>query len=131
MRINKSFIVKRSETAPRKILAALKHLSAYIVFSLKEDKHSVWIAQREGRAKDGLDRTDAAIIKMFAVNDGRGEHFSEFIKSLKIVPVSVSYEYDPCDEDRKSTRLNSSHVRISYAVFCLKKKKNKQYKIKS
>lgn len=97
MRINKSFIVKRSETAPRKMLAALKHLSAYITFSLKEDKHSVWIAQREGRAKDGLDRTDAAIIKMFAVNEGRGEHFTEFIKNLKIVPVSVSYEYDPCD----------------------------------
>ncbi len=97
MRINKSFIVKRSSMAPRKLLASLKLLSEYIVHSLKEDKHSIWIAQREGRAKNGLDRTDSAIIKMFAINDGRGDNFSEFIKSLKIVPISVSYEYDPCD----------------------------------
>lgn len=97
MRINKSFIVKRSAKAPRKLLAALKLLSEYIVHSLKEDKHSIWIAQREGRAKDGIDRTDAAIIKMFAINDGRKDNFAEFIRSLKIVPVSVSYEYDPCD----------------------------------
>ena len=97
MRINKSFIVKRSAKAPRKLLAALKLLSEYIVHSLKEEKHSIWIAQREGRAKDGLDRSDAAIIKMFAINDGRGDNFSEFMRSLKVVPVSVSYEYDPCD----------------------------------
>lgn len=97
MRVNKSFIVKRSETAPRKILATLKHLSEYIAHSLKEDGQSVWIAQREGRAKNGLDRTDPAIIKMFAINEGRGENFGAFIKSLNIVPVAVSYEYDPCD----------------------------------
>lgn len=97
MRINKSFIVKRSEKSPKKLLAALKLLSEYIVHSLKEDRHSIWIAQREGRAKDGLDRSDPAIIKMFAINDGRNERFAGFIKSLNIVPVSVSYEYDPCD----------------------------------
>ena len=97
MRINKSFIVKRSEKAPRKLLASLKLLSEYIHHSLTEDKHSIWIAQREGRAKDGLDRTDSAIIKMFAINEGRKGNFAEFMRSLKIVPVSISYEYDPCD----------------------------------
>lgn len=97
MRINKSFIVKRSEKAPRKMLANLRVLSEYIHRSLTTDQHSVWIAQKEGRAKNGIDRTDPAIIKMFAINEGRGDAFPEFIKSLNIVPVSISYEYDPCD----------------------------------
>lgn len=114
MRINKSFIVKRSEKAPRKMLAALRTLSEYIVFSLKQDNHSVWIAQKEGRAKDGRDRTDAAIIKMFAINDGRGEHFADFIRSLAIVPVSISYEYDPCDE-MKANELHTIAEKGSYS----------------
>jgi 1-acyl-sn-glycerol-3-phosphate acyltransferase len=98
MRINKSFIVKRSEKSPKKLLSALKLLSEYITHSLKMDRHSIWIAQREGRAKDGVDRSDAAIIKMFAINEGRGEAFPGFIRSLRIVPVAISYEYDPCDQ---------------------------------
>lgn len=97
IRINKSFIVKRSAKAPRKLLEALKNLSEYISQSILIDHESVWIAQREGRAKDGFDRTDPAIIKMFAINNGRKGDFAEFIKSLNIVPVSISYEYDPCD----------------------------------
>lgn len=113
MRINKSFIVKRSETAPRKMLAALKKLSRYIVCSLHQDDHSVWIAQREGRAKDGVDRSDPAIIKMFAINDGRGEDFGDFIKSLNIVPVSISYEYDPCDV-MKAAELHALETKGEY-----------------
>jgi 1-acyl-sn-glycerol-3-phosphate acyltransferase len=97
IRINKSFVVKRSEKAPRKLLEALKNLSEYISQSILVDKESVWIAQREGRAKDGLDRTDTAIIKMLAINNGRKGEFSNFMNSLNIVPVSISYEYDPCD----------------------------------
>jgi 1-acyl-sn-glycerol-3-phosphate acyltransferase len=96
IRINKSFVVKRSEKAPRKLLEALKTLSEYIGHSILNDNQSVWIAQREGRAKDGLDKTDPTIIKMFAIY-GRKQGFSEYIKSLNIVPVSISYEYDPCD----------------------------------
>jgi len=96
IRINKSFVVRRSEKAPRKLFEALKTLSEYIHHSLLVDGQSVWIAQREGRAKDGLDKTDPTIIKMFAIS-GRKLDFSEYIQSLKIVPVSISYEYDPCD----------------------------------
>ena len=96
MRINKSFIVRRSIDAPRKLLAALRELSTYISHSLKEDHQSIWIAQREGRAKDGLDRTDPAIIKMLALSE-RKKPFAEVIRDLNIVPVAVSYEYDPCD----------------------------------
>ncbi|CAK4074170.1 1-acyl-sn-glycerol-3-phosphate acyltransferase [Vibrio sp. 16] len=97
MRLNKSFIVKRSAKGPREMMKALGTLSAYIKHSL-DTGHSIWIAQKEGRAKDGNDFTDPAILKMFHV-EGRKQkiEFSEYIKSLKIVPVSISYENDPCD----------------------------------
>lgn len=97
MRLNKSFLVKRGETAPKKIYAALKQLSAYIHHSVVQEKASVWIAQREGRAKDGVDRTEEAIIKMFAISKPREQAFADFVRELNIVPVSISYEWDPCD----------------------------------
>lgn len=98
MRINKSFIVKRSERGPRQILAAYKLLSRYIRHSIEDDKNPIWIAQREGRAKDGIDRTEPAIIKMIAMSQHKKEEtFSGFINKLHIVPVSISYELDPCD----------------------------------
>ncbi|MCP4884795.1 MAG: 1-acyl-sn-glycerol-3-phosphate acyltransferase [Flavobacteriales bacterium] len=97
MRLNKSFIVKRSTKAPREMLSAFSQLSKYISVSLDENQ-SIWIAQKEGRAKDGNDKTDAAILKMFYM-EGRKQKrdFSEYISSLNIVPVSISYENDPCD----------------------------------
>ncbi len=98
MRINKSFIVNRSATAPKQMLAALKQLSNYIRHSLQQDRHSIWIAQREGRAKDGYDRTEPAVIKMISISmDRKREQYPAFVRELKIVPVSISYEYDPCD----------------------------------
>ncbi|HQQ63965.1 MAG TPA: 1-acyl-sn-glycerol-3-phosphate acyltransferase [Pseudomonadales bacterium] len=97
MRLNKSFLVRRGETAPKKIYAALKKLSAYIHFSITTEKENVWIAQREGRAKDGLDRTEEAIIKMFAMSKAREQSFADFVRELNIVPVAISYEWDPCD----------------------------------
>lgn len=97
MRLNKSFIVKRSAKAPREMMKALAHLSAYIKHSLDEGQ-SIWIAQREGRAKDGNDQTDPAILKMFYVNGKKQKlKFDEYIKELNIVPVTISYEFDPCD----------------------------------
>ncbi|MCX2979377.1 glycerol acyltransferase [Halieaceae bacterium IMCC14734] len=99
MRLNKSFIVRRSVRGPRQILKAYRDLSAYIRHSLLEEQAPIWIAQREGRAKDGVDRTEPAIIKMLAMSqDKANESFSEYIGGLNIVPVTISYELDPCDE---------------------------------
>ncbi|PSW20212.1 acyltransferase [Photobacterium sanctipauli] len=97
MRLNKSFIVKRSAKAPREMMKALGLLSSYIAHSL-ETGNSIWIAQKEGRAKDGNDKTDPAILKMFFM-DGRKKKiaFPEYMKQLNIVPVAISYENDPCD----------------------------------
>ncbi len=106
MRLNKSFIVKRSAKGPREMMKALGTLSAYIKHSL-DTGHSIWIAQKEGRAKDGNDFTDPAILKMFHV-EGRKQKtsFSDYIKTLKIVPVAISYEHDPCDL-AKATELHA------------------------
>ncbi len=98
MRLNKSFIVQRSVSGPRELLAASKLLARYIRHSVQEDNVPVWIAQREGRAKDGVDRTEPAVIKMLSLSrDKKNENFGDHIASLRIVPVAISYELDPCD----------------------------------
>lgn len=97
MRLNKSFIVNRSATAPREKLKAAKLLSKYIHHSVLVDNENVWIAQREGRAKDGIDVSNQAIISMFALSKPKPRPFEEFIEEARIVPVTISYEYDPCD----------------------------------
>ena len=97
MRVNKSFIVHRSLTGRREKLASYQLLSAYINHSIRHDNESIWIAQAEGRAKDGDDRTDSAILKMFHMSR-KSEPFAEVIAGLNLTPVSISYEYDPCDQ---------------------------------
>ncbi len=97
MRLNKSFIVHRSISGRREKMAAYQLLSAYISHSIRNDCQSIWIAQAEGRAKDGDDRTESAILKMFHMSR-KDEPFAEVIRSLNLTPVSISYEYDPCDQ---------------------------------
>lgn len=95
MKLNKSFFIRRSEEGAKRIYAALLESSQYIHESINEGQ-SVWIAQSEGRAKDGIDVTDPAIVKMFALAN-RKAPLSNTIAQLSLVPVSISYEYDPCD----------------------------------
>ncbi|MGC8118922.1 1-acyl-sn-glycerol-3-phosphate acyltransferase [Marinobacter sp. VGCF2001] len=100
MRLNKSFVVRRNMTSPREMRDAYLTLSSFINHSI-DTNHSIWIAQREGRAKDGIDATDPAIIKMFYMSRKKsGLAFGEAINRLHIVPVSIAYEYDPCDADK-------------------------------
>lgn len=94
VRLNKSFIVKRN-TGLREGLMAAKKLSAYIHYCLLEKHESVWIAQREGRAKDSSDHTQESLIKMLAIA-GEG-NFMDHLKEINIMPVAISYEYDPND----------------------------------
>jgi hypothetical protein len=97
MRLNKSFIVKRSAESNREKLKELQRLSAYVRDSMAAG-HSIWIAQREGRAKDNRDQTDTAVLKMLALS-GRDEKlpFVDAMRRLNPVPVVVQYEWDPCD----------------------------------
>ena len=96
IRSNKSFIVKRNLPFKQRIKAA-HQLSRYFWF-LHEQGESVWIAQREGRAKDGDDRTNPSVIKMLYLSQRKGGlSFSRYIQESNMVPVAVSYEKDPCD----------------------------------
>ncbi len=94
MRLNKSFIVQRSLKG-RELLQGLTLLSEYMHHCIEQGSH-VWIAQREGRAKNGIDKTEAALLKMLAMYQ-RKQALSESLKKLHIVPVAISYEYDACD----------------------------------
>lgn len=100
MRINKSFIVKRNEKNNRAMLKASKLLSAYIYDTVANRQQNIWIAQREGRAKDGIDKTNAALISMLLLNKDKQTSIEEYLTQLNIVPVSISYEFDPCDIDK-------------------------------
>jgi hypothetical protein len=113
MRLNKSFIVNRSAKAPREKLKAAKHLSAYIHHSIVNENHNIWIAQREGRAKDGCDKTNSAVVGMFSLARAKTTEFKDYIHSLNIVPVSISYELDPCDA-AKARELYQQRTTGSY-----------------
>ncbi len=91
---NKMFRVERGGT-PKEFYRCSMHLSEYIRHVIKDKQTSVWIAQRNGRTKDGRDRTDQGIIKMFGMS--RSDDKVESLAELNMVPVSVSYEWEPCD----------------------------------
>lgn len=94
VRVNKSFIVQRS-LSMREMLQSSIRMSKYMHFAINEKHENVWIAQREGRAKDSNDRTQESVLKMMAMG-GEGS-VVERLSALNIVPLSISYEYDPCD----------------------------------
>ena len=94
VRINKSFIVQRALTM-RQMLESSARMSRYMHYAISEKKQSIWIAQREGRAKDSDDRTQDSILKMFAMG-GEGDIINRLL-TLNIAPLAISYEYDPCD----------------------------------
>lgn len=95
VRVTKSFIVKRG-LSPRETLKASKVMSDYMHFVMEEKHDNIWIAQREGRAKDSDDRTQPAILKMMAMGGERGSVIEKLMR-MHIVPLTISYEYDPCD----------------------------------
>lgn len=88
VRMNKAFTVRRGLSL-RETLAASQLMSRYIHFAVTQKKENIWIAQREGRAKDSNDRTQDAVLKMLAMGGD--------LKDLNIAPLTISYEYDPCD----------------------------------
>ncbi len=95
VKLNKSFVVKRGDVGVREQLKNAKELSAYILDAITNRNENVWIAQREGRTKDGLDQTQRSLLKM--LNLAKEKDTREHFKKLNIVPLSISYEYEPCD----------------------------------
>ena len=94
VRLNKGFIVERG-LPMRQLLMASKRLSEYMHYAISKKHENIWIAQREGRAKDSDDRTQPSVLKMMAMGGDRNP--IESLKQMHIVPLAISYEYDPCD----------------------------------
>ena len=94
VRMNKAFIVRRSLKAKEMLESSLL-MSRYMRYAIKQKKENIWIAQREGRAKDSSDHTQESVLKMLALG-GEGSTI-ERLQELNIVPLTISYEYDPCD----------------------------------
>lgn len=95
VRLNRSFIVKRSITSQSEFLEFSKLLSAYIHEIISSGAYQIWIAQREGRAKDSNDLTQRSLLKMLSIDNG--SDVVQSLKALHITPLAISYEYDPCD----------------------------------
>lgn len=110
VKLNKSFVVKR-DSSVRDMLVNSNQLSTYIEYALNTKKSSVWIAQRQGRTKDGDDRTQQSLLKMLQMSDRK--NFAEHFKNLRIVPVAISYEYEPCD-GLKSRELFLKETEVGY-----------------
>jgi len=95
-KLNRNFLVRRG-LSPRELLMSSKLMSEFIYYLLTEEKRPVWIAQREGRTKDGIDATNPGVLKMIGMASDEKD-VMDYFKKLKIVPVSISYEYDPTDK---------------------------------
>lgn len=118
-RLNRNFLVQRN-LGPREMLKSSNDLSAYIRQLLLEEKRSVWMAQREGRTKDGNDQTQQGVLKMLAMAKGK-ESVKEYFSKIKIVPIAISYEFDPTDMMKVSEliakKLQKSYVKSANEDF--------------
>jgi len=114
-RLNKSFIIQRSGGTKKEIYSGLLLASQFIHKSIFNDNDSVWIAQKQGRAKDGIDETDPALLKMIHLTERKSQSISNYFNSLKVVPVSISYEFDPNDllkaRELHLSNLNSEYIK--------------------
>ena len=95
VRMNKAFTVRRGLT-PKEMLHSSQLMSQYIHHAVNDKHENIWIAQREGRAKDSDDRTQESVLKMLAMG-GKGDNLCDKLRDLNIVPLTISYEFDPCD----------------------------------
>ncbi|MDD7437997.1 MAG: 1-acyl-sn-glycerol-3-phosphate acyltransferase [Bacteroidales bacterium] len=96
VRLCDAFIVKRHPSM-REMLLESKRLSSYIRSSVSGNEASAWLAQSEGRRKNSDDRTQTAVLKMLTLSADKEQSEQEILQELKITPISITYEYDPCD----------------------------------
>ena len=108
-RMNGGIIIKRNLPMREKYLESIR-ISEYFVETVSEENKSIWVAQKSGRSKDGRDLTQSAIIKMLYLSKKKeGCSFSELIKKCNIVPVAISYQYDPNDINKGREEVTKEH----------------------
>ncbi|MCF0262855.1 MAG: hypothetical protein HUK23_08105 [Sphaerochaetaceae bacterium] len=121
-KVNGGITIKRSGSSASEIKEQTLKVSRYIRYCIEEKKRSVWIAQKSGRSKDGIDNTSSAIIKMlYLAYREDGISFDEFIKRSSICPIAISYQYDPCDVTKSEEQIRKLKAEGCYNVY--KKKK--------
>ena len=115
MRLNKSFIIDRSDKSKRDIYKSLNLASEFIYNTIVNGNESIWIAQKQGRSKDGNDYTDPSVIKMIHLNARKKLSVNDYLNSLNLIPVSISYEKDPNDllkaKEMYLTDLNQKYIK--------------------
>ncbi len=107
MKLNRGFIVQRTLESAKQMFFAMQKLSKFIHYSIGQ-KENVWLAQREGRAKDSRDRTSRAVIKMLKLHSGKEESWANALNPLNIRTVAISYQYDPCVIYKAKTLLEGN-----------------------
>lgn len=121
-KVNGAITIRRSLSSASELREETDRLSRYITHCVCEKQRSVWIAQKSGRSKDGKDETSGAIVKMlYLASRAQGLSFSEFLDKVQIVPVAISYQYDPCDVSKSQEQIRKLKAEGCYNIY--KKKK--------
>ncbi|MCR4676416.1 MAG: 1-acyl-sn-glycerol-3-phosphate acyltransferase [Sphaerochaetaceae bacterium] len=121
-KVNGAITVKRTANSAAELKEETLRLSRYLMYALLKENTSVWIAQKSGRSKDGLDITSPAILKMIYLSAREQKiSFSDFLREVSIVPVAISYQYDPCDVSKGQSEIRKLKAEGVYNVY--KKKK--------
>ena len=121
-KVNGAITVRRSLSSTRELREETLRLSRYIRYAIEKKGVSLWIAQKSGRSKDGVDNTSPAILKMlYLAYREEGISFRDFIKRASIVPVAISYQYDPCDITKSEEQIRKLKAEGVYNVYVKKK----------
>ncbi len=122
-KVNGAVTIKRSLTSTSELRKETLRLSRYLKYAIEEKKKSIWIAQKSGRSKDGIDNTSAAILKMlFLAYREEGYTFAQFLEKASIVPVAISYQKDPCDVTKSQEEIRKLKAEGIYDNVYVKKK---------
>lgn len=121
-KVNGAITVKRTTSSAKELRTETLRLSRFMRQTIQSGKGSIWIAQKSGRSKDGIDNTSPAILKMlYLAYREDGVSFGDFLNQASIVPVSISYEYDPCDVTKSEEEIRKLKAEGCYNVYVKKK----------
>ena len=121
-KVNGAVTIRRSLSSASDLRNETLRVSRYLKYAIETKRKSIWIAQKSGRSKDGIDNTSAAILKMlYLAYREEGLSFQQFLEKASIVPVSISYQYDPCDVTKSQEEIRKLKAEGVYNVYTKKK----------
>lgn len=121
-KVNGAVTIRRSLSSASDLRNETLSVSRYLKYAIETKRKSIWIAQKSGRSKDGVDNTSAAILKMlYLAYREEGLSFQQFLEKASIVPVSISYQYDPCDVTKSQEEIRKLKAEGVYNVYTKKK----------